>query len=52
MNDASTRTGPPGIRTDLRSFLRDWALWSPVERRAATLFVVFVAVAPVAHFLP
>lgn len=57
MSDANARTEPStthtlSLRQSLRSFLRDWSRWSPVERRAATLILVLVAVAPVVNFLP
>lgn len=57
MSDANARTEPStahtlSLRLTLRSFLRDWARWSSVERRAATLILVLVAVAPVVNFLP
>ncbi|WP_158285340.1 hypothetical protein [Azospirillum sp. TSH64] len=57
MSDANARTEPStahtlSLRQTLRSFLRDWARWSSVERRAATLILVLVAVAPVVNFLP
>ena len=57
MSDADARTEPStthtlSLRQTLRSFLRDWSRWSSVERRAATLILVVVAVAPVVNLLP
>ena len=57
MSDVNARTESStthtlGLRQSLRSFLRDWSRWSSVERRAATLILVLVAVAPVVNFLP
>jgi hypothetical protein len=37
--------------TILSSFARDWARWSPAERRAALVFAVIAVIGPVAHLL-
>ena len=49
MNDAPTTRS---LRKDLRSFRRDWLRWSLAERRAATLFLVLMAVSPALCPLP